>query len=215
MELLHVTANIEYGRFELADLEEMSSVLAESFSLGEPMAVATGFSHQDIRAIVNLFGPKAAAERLTIVARNPGGSLVGALLAQDFATPPPEGLEQVAEAFHPIGALLDGLDDEYRSSREILQGTHLHLFMIGVLPAFGGQKIAQNLLAVCLSNGAARGYKTAVTEATGALSQHIFRKAGFVDQQIASYADFVFDAKHVFRSIKNPSGTVLMDKQLD
>ena len=32
MELLHSDADIGYGRFELTDLEEMSTVLAESFS---------------------------------------------------------------------------------------------------------------------------------------------------------------------------------------
>lgn len=215
MELLHIAEGIEYGCFELADLEEMSAVLAESFSLGEPMAVATSLSDQDTQAIVNLFGAKAADEHLTIVARKAGGSLVGALLAQDFATAPPEGLEHVAQAFHPIGALLDTLDAEYRSTREILEGTHLHLFMIGVVPAFGGRKIAQNLLAASVNNGAAQGYRTAVTEATGALSQHIFRKAGFVDRHVARYADFVFEGKHVFHSIKNPPGTVLMDRALD
>lgn len=215
MELLHIAANIEYGRFELADLEEMSTVLADSFSLGEPMAVAMGLSHQDTQAIVNLFGPKAATERVTIIARKSGGSLVGALLAQDFATAPPEGVEHVAQAFHPIGGLLDGLDAEYRRTRQILPGTHLHLFMLGVVPAFAGHKIAQNLLAASLSNGVAQGYRTAVAEATGALSQHIFRKAGFVDRHVARYDDFVFEGKHVFRSIQNPSGTVLMDRALD
>lgn len=214
MRSLHIAGDIEYGCFEPADLEQMADVLADSFSRGEPMAVAVGLSHQDIQTIVALFGTKAAAEELTIVARSSRGALVGALLAQDFATPAPEGLQDVAQAFQPIGALLDGLDEKFRRTQEVKHGAFLHLFMIGVLPTHGGHKIAQQLLATSLGNGIARGYRTAVTEATGALSQHIFRKAGFVDRHVASYADFVFEANHVFRSIKTPPGAVLMDKQL-
>jgi ribosomal protein S18 acetylase RimI-like enzyme len=214
MDLLHSSSGIEYRRFERLDLDAMSRALAESFCLGEPMAVALGLSYQEIYDIVRLFGPKAAAEGVTIVASAANGALVGALLAQDFATPLPQGLEQVARAFAPIGALLDGLDEEYRRGREVRKGTHLHLFMIGVLTPFSGKKIAQELLATSLNNGIARGYQTALTEATGALSQHIFRKEGFTDRQVARYADFAFDQELVFRSIRTPEGAVLMDKQL-
>jgi ribosomal protein S18 acetylase RimI-like enzyme len=215
MKPLQSCAGIEYGRFELSDLDVLCEVLAESFSRGEPMALATGLSHQDVHAIVRLFGPKAAAEELTVLAKTSTGAVVGALLAQDFATPPPAGLENITAAFQPIGALLEGLDDVYRRGREIPAGSHLHLFMIGVSPAHSGQKIAQQLLATSLSNGIARGFRQAVTEATGSLSQHIFRKAGFADRHVASYADFVFEQQQVFRAIRSPAGTILMDKQLD
>jgi ribosomal protein S18 acetylase RimI-like enzyme len=215
MKPLHSSVGIEYGRFELSDLDSLCEVLADSFSRGEPLALATGLSHHDIQAIVKLFGPKAAAEELTVLAKTSSGAVVGALLAQDFATPPPTGLENVTAAFQPIGALLEGLDDVYRRGREIRTGTHLHLFMIGVAPTHSGKKIAQELLATGLNNGVAKGYRQAVTEATGNLSQHIFRKAGFVERHVASYADFVFDEQHVFRTIRSPAGTILMDKQLD
>ena len=92
--------------FETNDLEEMAEVLGESFSLGEPMAAAVRLSKKDIQAIVKLFGPKAAAEQVGVVARSTKGQVVGALLAQDFATPPPDGMERMPAAFNPIGALI-------------------------------------------------------------------------------------------------------------
>lgn len=214
MQLLGVHGGIEYGRFELVDLDPMSDVLASSFSGGEPMALAVGLSHRDIQDIVRLFSPKAAAEGLTIVARAPSGTLIGALLSQDFATPAPPGLENAAQAFLPIGALLEGLDDAYRKNRAIEPGTHLHLFMIGVLQSYAGKKVAQQLLETSLQSAIGMGYRHAVTEATGNLSQHIFQKAGFVDRHVAKYADFEFEKQRVFRSITSPAGTVLMDKKL-
>jgi ribosomal protein S18 acetylase RimI-like enzyme len=201
--------------FETNDLEEMAEVLGESFSLGEPMASAVGLSKENIQTIVRLFGPKAAAEKVTIVARSSTGMIVGALLAQDFATPPPDGMDRIPAAFNPIGALLDGLDESYRQTKKIRSGEFLHLFMLGVPEAFAGKKIGQALVAECLMNGRQRGYRMAVTEATGSTSQHIFRSLGFQERFARNYADFEFEGRRVFASIEGTAGTLLMDKPLD
>jgi ribosomal protein S18 acetylase RimI-like enzyme len=201
--------------FETKDLEEMADVLAESFSLGESMAVAIRLSKEDIWEIVKIFGPKAAAEKVTVIARSSTGQMVGALLVQDFATGPPEGMNRIAPAFNPIGALLDGLDESYRQAKKIQPGNFLHLFMLGVPAAFQGKKIGQALVAECLMNGRQRGYRMAVTEATGNASQHIFRRLGFVERLAAKYADFEFEGRRVFASIEGTAGALLMDKQLD
>ena len=209
------SVEFRYSLFEMNDLEQMADVLAESFSLGEPMASTVRLSKQYIQAIVRLFGPKAAAEKLTVVARSASGKIVGALLAQDFASPPPDGMDGMPAAFNPIGALLDGLDESYRQTEKIRLGEFLHLFMVGVPAAFAGQKIGQTLVAECLRNGRQRGYRVAVTEATGNTSQHIFRRLGFVERFAANYADFEFEGKRVFSSIKDAVGALLMDKRLD
>src|SRR5262245_33273271 len=78
-----------------------------------------------------------------------------------------------------------------------------------------GRKVAQNLVRACLENGAGKGYHTAVTEATGAISQHIFRsKFGFQDRLEIPYKTFVFEGRRVFASIRGHTGTILMDKTL-
>jgi hypothetical protein len=59
-----------------------------------------------------------------------------------------------------------------------LNDVDLHLFMIAVDHRHKGRKVAHNLVRACLQNGARKGYHTAVTEATGVISQHIFR-SGF------------------------------------
>ena len=59
-----------------------------------------------------------------------------------------------------------------------------------------------------------KGFQTAVTEATGAISQYIFRKYGFVDRLTISYKTFEYLGSRVFASIEGHMGTILMDKVL-
>jgi hypothetical protein len=124
-----VVAGIEYTTLDAADVTPIAELLAEVFSRHDPPAVAVGLPRREIEALVLAFGPKALAERLTIIARDASSrELLGALLVEDFATPPPDGLKHVAPAFAPISAMLDGLDAEYRASRTIEPVTYLHLF---------------------------------------------------------------------------------------
>ena len=110
--------------------------------------------------------------------------------------------------------MLDGLDSQYRASRNIQPGAYLHLFMVGVPNHASGRGIAHHLITTCLTNGKTRGYRFAVTEATGSVSQHVFRKLGFRDVLAASYKDYVFNGQHVFSSIVGPEATILMEREL-
>ncbi len=212
---LDVVAGVEYGLLEHAELRPMARLLAEAFSLYDPPAVAVGLTSPQVEALVTAFGPKAIAEKISVVARVASAEdLVGALLAEDFVTPPPDGLEDVAPSFAPIGALLGDLDSRYRASRTILPGSCVHIFMVGVADRASGQGIAQQLVTTCLANGRARGYRLAVTEATGSVSQHVFRKLGFRDILAAPYKDFLFNGRRVFSSIIGPEATILMEREL-
>jgi ribosomal protein S18 acetylase RimI-like enzyme len=212
---LDAVAGVDYDLLDHASLGPMARLLAEAFSLYDPPAVAVGLPSEQVEALVMAFGPRAVAEQLSVVARMAAtGELVGALLADDFGTPTPPGLDAVAPRFGPIGALLDSLDDRYRASRKIAPGGFLHLFMVGVARHAGGRGIAHNLITTTLANGKARGYRVAVTEATGSVSQHVFRKLGFRDVLAAPYQDFVFDGARVFSSVVGQDATILMEREL-
>lgn len=212
---LDVTDGVEYGIPERAELPSMASLLAEAFSRYEPLARAVGLSSPEVEALVRAFGPKALTEQLSVVARTAHtDELVGALLAEDFGTPPPEEIADIAPSFAPIGALLDGLDEQYKASRKISPGEYLHLFMAGVKYHASGRGIARHLIAMGLENGKARGYGFAVGEATGSASQHLLRKLGFREILAAPYKDFVFEDRRVFSSIVAPEATLLMEREL-
>jgi predicted N-acetyltransferase YhbS len=136
------------------------------------------------------------------------------MLTDDFASTPPEGIDYLSEKVGPILALLDALDVQYKQGKSLRVGEYLHLFMIAVTHQHTGSKVAQNLIQACLENGIRKGYKAAVTEATGVFSQHTFRKCGFVDRIEISYKTFTYHGKRVFATIEGHTGTILMDKAL-
>jgi ribosomal protein S18 acetylase RimI-like enzyme len=90
----------------------------------------------------------------------------------------------------------------------------LHLFLLGVDQGSTGNRVAQKLVMACLENGRRRGYRLAVTEATNKISQHIFRKQGFVEREWRSYRDYRYEGQATFMSIADQGGPVLMDKVL-
>jgi ribosomal protein S18 acetylase RimI-like enzyme len=206
---------MQYGVCERSDVGEMVSLLGEVFSLYDPPAVAVGITAAEFEAFVRLFVAKAVADRLTIVARSADtGQMIGALLTEDSATPPPSGMDQLSRKFDPINDILDQLDTDYWHGQAARPGECLHLFLLGVTRSFGGRGVAQQLVATCLENGLNRGYRLAVTEATNSVSQHIFRRLGFADRVRRSYRDHRFEGRAAFSSIEGHIGPILMDKTI-
>src|SRR5208282_4080108 len=197
------------------DAEEMVRLLATVFSESEPPAVAMGLSFGDLEQFLQLLAPGAIADGLTVLARcGDTRKLAGVLLTYDFASPPALDLRQISTRFLPIISMLETLDEQFRKERTISTGEYLHLFMLGVDKQFAGRRIGQGLVETCLDNGFRRGYRKAVTEATGRVSQHVFRKQGFSDHFSVSYQDFLYEDRVVFASIQGHEKATLMDKAL-
>jgi hypothetical protein len=193
MELLHEVQGVQYELFDMYALDEMALMVAEAFNRYEPMAVVQDIPLKEFVDFVKLLGPKAQQEELTVLARDQEtGQIIGAMITDDFASAPPEGMDNFSETFEPIFALLSELDEQYKQRKSLRLGEYLHLFMIAVNHQHKGRKVAHNLIQSCLENGIRKGYHTAVTEATGMISQHIFRnKFGFVDRLEMPYKTFV------------------------
>jgi len=211
--LPQVISGIEYSVCGPEDTPDMGRLLAESFTQHDPPAVAVGLTPDEFEAFVELWSPTAGVDGLTIVARDVAtGQLAGALLTDDAASPPPQGLDAVSEKFDPIFDLLGQIDAEYRNERTIELGQTLHLFLLGVADQFTRRMIGQHLVAACLANGAIRGYRSAVTEATNPVSQHIFGRLGFKKRAARSYREYRLDGAPVFASISEHGGPMTMDR---
>jgi len=206
---------IAFGVAEECDLEDMTRLLGAVFSRHDPPAVATGLTPAEFEEFVRLLCPGVAAARLTIVARSvESGELAGALLTEDSASPPPSGLDRLSKKFDPIFDILGQLDTDYRQGKPVVTGESLHLFLLGVAETCSGRGVAQQLVTSCLANGVRRGYRTAVTEATNNVSQHIFRKQGFVDRARRTYRDHRYEGRAFFAAVDGPVGPILMDRPL-
>lgn len=136
------------------------------------------------------------------------------MLTEDCASPPLEGLDKLSPKFDPIFDILGQLDTEYWGGQTARHGEALHLFLLGVSERAAGHGIAHQLVAECLKHGASRGYRLAITEATNKVSQHIFRKQGFVPRVQRFYQTHRFNGRQVFASIADHGGPMLMDKSL-
>jgi ribosomal protein S18 acetylase RimI-like enzyme len=193
----------------------MARLLAGTFSRRDPPALAVGLTVSEFEGMVRLFCGKAADEGLSIIARAAAtGELAGALLAEDSAGAPPDGVDRLSAKFDPIFDILGQMDSEYRGGKPPPPGECLHLFLLGVDERFAGRGVARQLVAACLENGMRNGYRVAVTEATNPTSQHIFRRQGFIERVRRSYRDHRFDGRAVFASIADQGGPILMDRAL-
>ncbi len=206
---------IEYGLYASSDAEAMARLLGEVFSRRDPPAVAVGLTAHEFEELVRRLCPGAERNGLTIVARHSDtGELMGALLTEDCASAPPDGMDRLSPKFDPIFDILGQLDAEYRGERTVSPGESLHLFLLGVADRVAGRGVARQLVATCLENGARRGYRLAVTEATNPVSQRIFRKHGFVERAQRSYETYRFGGRAVFASIADQGGPMLMERPL-
>jgi ribosomal protein S18 acetylase RimI-like enzyme len=206
---------IEYGVCAASDVDAMANLLGEVFSRRDPPAYAVGITPPEFEAFVRLFCPKAITEGLTLVARSRDtGALVGALLTEDCASPMPEGMDGLSQKFDPVFDILGQLGADYWGDRAPCPGEAIHLFLLGVAETVAGRGVAQQLVTACLELGASRGYRLAVTEATNGVSQHIFRKHGFVERVRRSYGDHRFNGSAFFESIVEHRGPILMDRSL-
>jgi len=211
----HEISGIHYSVCEPEDVDEMGRLLAETFTRHDPPAVALGLTRVEFEEYVTLYSLSAGRDGLTIIARDAAtGVMAGALLTEDATSPPPEGIDQVTERFQPIFDLLGQLDEKYRNGRTVRLGEYLHLLLLGVAEEFTRRSFGQTLIDTCLDNGAAKGYRFAMTEATNRVSHHIFRKLEFVERTNLSYGDYRRGGVPVFASIAEHGGPMSMDRQL-
>lgn len=206
---------IDFSIYNGFEADEIAQLLGKTFTRRDPLAVAAGLTEPEFVEFVQVLCPKAAYEGLTMVARSAEtGEIVGALVTEDAASAPAEGLDRISPKFDPIFDILGQLEANYGFGQTTSPGEHLHLFLLGVSPDFMGRGIAQQLVVQCLEHGANKGYQVAVAEATGLVSQHIFRKQGFTERGRGSYQDHRFNGLPIFTSIAEHQGPMLMEKRL-
>lgn len=215
MTVLHERDGIRYTILAETDFDQVAQVVALVFTDGsEPVTRELGVESRDFVHFVRSLCPKFNRERLSIVARNAAtGEIVGAQLNDDMGTEIPNPAH-VHESLTPALALLDELDRLYFGDQAVEPNHYAHFFFIAVLPQYRGRRIASQLLELSLSIAANNHYKKAVVEATGLVSQHTLRKAGFEARVEIPYATFEYDGHRPFQHAKDHPSVLLMDKVL-
>lgn len=206
---------IIYETLQAKDLEQTISCMVNTFPEAEPMTKALGITPDEFFLFAELFCKKAVNDGLSLVAKeNKTGNVVAFSIAEDFTGEPPEGIEKINDKFHPIMALLNDLDEEYKKANRVDEGEFLHLFMIGACGPYRNRRIVTTLVEKHLQLAKAKKFSGAIAEVTGPISRHIFvDKFGFDEKLKINYTSYVYNGIIVFESIKDCSSCILVEKR--
>lgn len=210
---------IRYELYQAADLDETAAVQAEVFTSGtEPVIGALRATFAQFSNFIHVLGPWIERDGLTIVARDvSSGAMAGSSINLDLATENPPEVKRL-EWLAPALALLDGMDQAYlqKCCQDIhpRPGEVFHFCWGAVSSRFQGCRIAQTMVEVSLELGVAKKYRTALVEASGLASQHVFRKAGFTDRVEIPYKSYVYQGRRPFASVAEVPSIILLDRPL-
>ncbi len=219
MTLLREIEGVRYQLYQAADLGETAAVQAAAFTSGtEPVIGAVGATFEQFSEFIRLLGPVIERDGLSIVARDvASGAMVGSSVHLDMATENPTEVQKL-EWLAPALALLDEMDrvyfDRYCQGRHARDGEVFHFCWGAVLPGFERRRIAQTMVDVSLELGVAKNYRTAVVEASGLASQHVFRKSGFTQRVEVPYHSYVYQGRRPFASVAGVPSIILLDRPL-
>lgn len=210
-----VIDGIVYDVLDECDLDRAINCLTATFTRGEPMTRELGITKREFNAFSELICTKAVLGNLSVAARDEWtGQLVGCHISEDFA----EGLikddDPIPSCFYPILALLEALDMKYIDKYPIVKNDLFHGFMVGVDKQYKGKNIGYHLVDVSNALGNARGFRAAIAEVTGSVSQHILiHKHHYQVLDAIPYSAFRYQQKPVFKGITSCESCQLVYKR--
>lgn len=207
---------IVYDVLDEQSVTQAIHCLITTFPDNEPMTKSLGISQDAFQDLAEIFVRKTAIDGLSIAAKDRWtGKLLGCQISEDFEGEPPGGLEHLHSDFNPILALLNTLDSHYKSSHLIFPNELLHEFMMGVYPEHKGRNIGYNLLKASHILGRMKGFKGAIAEVTGPISQRIFvDKHHYQVLKEIKYHQFKFHGNACFKGIGEYAACQLVYKDL-
>ncbi len=217
MQVISEINGIEYGPLTFENLEGAITCVSQSFVTGEPLSVHLGISLEEFLLFARAAYPRFVAEGMSIVARDKtSGQIVGVRISEDFVQDHEEiYIPGLSPKFHPLFAILSSLGQHFQDLRQPQKGQYAHLFMIAVNHHYAGKGIAPNMNRLFFQRVIDMGYTHAVTEPTGAISQHILLdKFGFSCLHHIDYAEFLFEDERPFEGLQGHRCVMLLEKEL-
>ena len=176
-------SQFKYVPLEKKYFERVNEVVSQAFSKFDPMISAVELDVEETRVFVNKLLERSLEQKTTIVCVDDAtDEVAGAIISEDLTTEefPMSILNK--NKWEPVLEVVDSLDHFYMEKLEAQPKYRdiLHMFMMGVDKRFKGNKIGETLTVKALENAQELGYKTAIAELTGPISQHIYQtKLGF------------------------------------
>jgi hypothetical protein len=190
--------SIQFIPLTKSNLESASKLLSEHFFQREPISPLLGLTEDEINFFLDVVLQKAIKDELSVVALNEANEVVGCIISDDYFSNPPDDFSNITPKLNPVFLLLKKLGDEFRSIYPFEENKYYHLFMI----ATNEKGIATPLTDEAIKLALSKGYKYAVLEATGTISQHIAENSlNFKELTTIKYSEFEFKGDKIFESI--------------
>ena len=214
--LLFVRNGIVYEVLKDQDVGGAIHCLTTTFLTGEPMTRSLGISPRTFQDLAELICTKAASDGISVAAKDyDTGAMVGCLMSEDFEGELLDPPDTVPSDFAPFLALLSSLDENYKKAHPSYRNDLLHEFMMGVYPEYKGRNIGYHLVEANNQLGRMQGFKGAIAEVPGPISQRIFiDKHHYQVVDAIKYKDFRFQGKPCFEGIVDCDSCKLVYKDL-
>jgi len=196
------------------DLPEVVDCISKTFSEKEPLSKALLLKSEELESFVSSVSSRSIKNGLTFIARNRQNQLVGCLLCEDFMAPPFDEANQFHPKLAPIWALLDELDNSFKSSNSFKQGQIIHFLMVGAYKEYSKFSIGLNLIKFAESSAKEKQFQGVIAEATGPVSQHIFKKIGYDTLMKIEYSRYTYLDNPIFSNIQDCSSCDLVYKNI-
>jgi len=215
MSFLAESDDLAYAILDAKDLTQVADTVARGFTDGsEPTALALGLAPEDFKPLVEALLPKFLRDGLSIVARDRRtGEIAGVILNGEMELDFPVEMTRF-QWTAPVFALAGEMYGRYFQGGLPEPHESVHIFIIGVSSLYRGKGVGEKLLDLSLEHARSRAFRRAVVEATGLISQHIMRKAGFTNRVEIPYATFEYEGKRPFKNTGEHPSIILMDKDL-
>lgn len=207
-----MSPGISCSIFGRSDYNEVVDLLTESFCKNDPIETALQITPNEFRTMVEFELQAVVDNRLGVIARQAEtGRLAGVVIAADARAEQVKSGDKISPKFDPINEIARSFNDFYMSTRNILPGSCLYLFMVGVHPEMTGNGIAKKLFRETLGNAESKGYKSAFSMTTNLISTNALKNIGFLSIKTLHYQSYYFQGRPVFSSITDNPGVDLLE----
>ena len=207
---------VKFRLIESQDFEQTVDLCSNLFVNNEPITKSLQINYQEFRQLAEAYLSKAIVDRLSIVATEDNGIIVGFIISEHLMTIPPY-TQELSHKFAAIHKFSQDLKYSYFGKYqyyywELFQT--LHIFLLGVKDEYKNQKIATNLIRENLRLAKLNYFSVVISELTGIASQNLFRKIGFQEEVTLSYDSYIFEGEKIFSSIQESRSCKLMSYRI-
>jgi ribosomal protein S18 acetylase RimI-like enzyme len=142
------------------------------------------------------------------------GDLVGFIFGFDLADDfwlVEDKMKTFLSHFREAIIMIEELENQYINSDDLLCGTFLHIFQIGVSSSYRGLEIAGTMINQVVRTAKEKGYTSVISDCTCKASKRAFEKCGFYEIGFSGYDKFSADGVKFFEGLEGGISLMMLD----